>query len=279
MIREFWQEQKEEKKRQKELKKKNKKKELSKEQKAYKVFGVLFILFIMIVPIIYTCSGGSSLNNYSWSKIIGISDDLISKLETPVDRKNLITNKQIDIVDWSNCKDVLVDSGVGGVIVNNNIDALLLSGKTESLDKILTLDNSIIGALAQKLVFISSYGNDVELIEVFITCEDDDIMLTSLCRINLSTLISVDYLPYVYVKTTSKVEILNNQMYSLNSIVQINELSEEDNKEILEVIDKNSFYTFEFFTNELIAKQINLFAEGISSIVSINNSKLQLCLK
>ena len=276
MIKDFWQERKAEKKRLKELKKQNKKLPKTKEQKAYKIFGVCFALFLIFGSIFYTCKGVSDIDNYSWDSLIGISEEMKSKLATPVNRADLITTKQLDTVDWSNCKDDLIGSGVGGVIIADEIDLEILTDKTITLNSTLSLDSRNLGALAKKMLAISSYGNSVELIETILTYENNELSLRSLVYLDLTAVVLGNNLPYVYVTTTSVVNILNNDMYCMNSEFVINNFSEEDNIEVMEVIDENALVDLGFYTNELIARQINTFSDGVNAIVRINNGNLEI---
>ena len=276
MIKEFWQERKEEKKRLKELKKQNRKLPATKEQKAYKVFGVLLTLFLIFGSTFRACSGVSEFENYSWDNLIGITDEIKNQLEQSVDKKDLIYEKQIDVVDWSYCKDSLVASGIDGVIIEDKINSLLLADKNVLLTSTLSLNSRTLGALAQKMLEGSVYNDDVELVEVVLSQEDDNLILKSLTRVNLTAVVVGDTLPSVYVRTTSTVQILNKQMYALNSYCQINNLEESENNELIELINNNSFSKLEFYTNELIARQINEFATGVSAKVRINNSYIEL---
>lgn len=276
MIKEFWQERKEEKKRLKELKKLNRKLPTTKEQKAYKVFGVLLTLFLIFGSTFRACSGVSEFENYSWDNLIGITDEMKNQLEQSVDKKDLIYEKQIDVVDWSYCKDSLVASGIDGVIIEDKINSLLLADKNVLLTSTLSLNSRTLGALAQKMLEGSVYNDDVELVEVVLSQEDDNLILKSLTRVNLTAVVVGDTLPSVYVRTTSTVQILNKQMYALNSYCLINNLEESENNELIELINNNSFSKLEFYTNELIARQINEFATGVSAKVRINNSYIEL---
>ena len=233
MIRDFWQERKDEKKRQKQLKKQNKKLPKTREQKAYKIFGVCFALFLIFGSMFYTCRGLGDVDSYSWDSLIGLSADMKSKLSTSVDRTDLIMTKQLDAIDWSNCRDALNSAGVGGVILSDEINLEILTDKSVTLTSTLTLDS-------RTAVVI---GNN---------------------------------LPFIYVTTTSVVNILNNDMYCMNSEFRINNFSEEDNEEVLAVIDDNALVDIGFYTNELIARQINTFSEGVNAIVRIKDGNLEI---
>ena len=276
MIKDFWKDRKEEKKRLKELKKQNKKLPASREQRAYKIFGVCFAFFLIFGCIFRACSGSSDTSGFSWEGIIGITDEMKDRLEAPVSKKDLLFDKQIDIVDWSYCKDILINSGVGSVIVDNQINMLDVVGKTVTITSPISLDSRMLGALSQKMIENSLYGGDVELVEVMLEMVDDKLIMKSLVRLNLSTVVLSNNLPSVYVTTTSTVHILNKEMFALDSSCRINNLEESDNDAIIELINKNSLSDIEFYTNELIARKINDFAEGVGAKVRINNSNIEL---
>lgn len=276
MIKDFWQERKEEKKRLKELKKQNKKLPATKEQKAYKVFGIFFTLFIIFGSLFRTCVGESGFENYSWDNLVGLTDEMKIELEQSVNKKDLLFDKQIDVVDWSYCKDLLVMSGIDGVVVDDEINSLLLYDKNINITSPLILNSRTLGALTQKMIQGSVYSDDVELVEVMLSLDDDKLILKSLIRVNLTAVVIADALPSVYVTTTSTVQILNKQMYALNSNCRINDLEESENCELIELINKNSFSKLEFYTNELIARQINDFAKGVNAKVRINNTNIEI---
>ena len=276
MIKDFWKDRKEEKKRLKELKKQNKKLPATREQRAYKIFGVCFAFFLIFGCIFKACSGSSDTSGFSWESIIGITDEMKGKLEAPVSKKDLLFDKQIDIVDWSYCKDILINAGVGSVIIDNQISMLDVVGKTVSITSPMVLDSRMLGALSQKLIENSLYGGDVELVEVMLEIVDSKLIMKSLVRLNLSTVVLSNNLPSVYVTTTSTVQILNKEMFALDSSCRINNLEESDNDAIIELINKNSLSDIEFYTNELIARKINDFAEGVGAKVRINNSNIEL---
>ena len=276
MIREFWQNRKEEKKRLKELKKQNKKSPAAREQRAYKIFGICLALFVIFGAFFRACGGNEDTSMYSWESLSGITEEMKGQLEQTVNKKDLLFNKQIDVVDWSYCKDILVDSGVGAVIVEDKIDRTALIGDSVNITSTISLNNRMLGALSQKLIESSLYSGDVELIEVVLEPVDNKLSIKSLMQINLTTVVFADKLPTVFVTTTSTAQVLNNKLYSLNSNCKINKLEESENSDIVEMINNNSLSTLESFTNELIAKEMNKFAEGINAKLRINGSNIEL---
>lgn len=276
MIKDFWQKRKEEKKHIKTMKKQNKKQPKTKEEKAYKIFGVCFALFLIFGSMFYTCVGLDQDIDYSWDKLSGITQEMKDKLCKPVNKEDLMIDREINVVDWSLCKEALDNSGIGAVIVDNAIDSMVLIEKKCRITSPLVFDSRTLGALSQKLIQSSVYNDDVDLLEVYLFVENNQLMLTSVVRLNLASFLLGDNLPYIYVTTSSEVQILNNQMYSLNSVCKINKFSDEDNQEFLELINKNVFYDIDDYTNELIAQQINAFSEGVNAVVGVNNCMLEL---
>lgn len=276
MIKDFWQERKDEKKRLKELKKQNKKLPKTREQKAYKIFGVCLAFFLIFGSIFYTCRGGGNIDQFSWEGITGISESMKVKLATYVDRTSLIFSKQLDVIDWNNCKDALVGSGCGGVLLSDQIDISILYEKSVNLTSSMLLNGRNIGALSKKMIEDTTINSKVEIIETKLVYENNNLYLCSLIYLDLTSVLLGEKLPFAYVTTTSVVNILNNNMYCMNSEYKINNFSEEDNAEIIEIIDKNSFISLGYYTNELIARQINDFSEGVNAKVSIDNENLKL---
>ena len=121
-IKEFWKEQKEERKQRKLLKKQQKKQKLTGEQKAYKIFGVILGISVTIGALAYSCSSTTGNgNDVNWNSVVGITGELATKLEEPVELSSLISDSQLEDIDWSNCMQVLSNAGIN-IFTNNKID-------------------------------------------------------------------------------------------------------------------------------------------------------------
>ena len=185
MIKEFWQERKEEKRKQKELKKQNKKLPQSKEQRAYKVFGVLFALFLIFGSLFYTCRGIGDVDEYSWDQLIGITDEMKEKLSSRVDKSALIENKELSIIDWSDCKDLMELHNLN-VITNDNIDIEILNKKDNILTSEMSLKKNLLGTLVSNMIEQGLNKNKIDLIELTIFQDGNQPMLRTLFNVNLS---------------------------------------------------------------------------------------------
>ena len=274
MIREFWQERKEEKKRQKELKKQNKKNPKTKEQKAYKIFGVFFALFLIFGSIFYSCRGGSNSDGYSWDSLIGITDEIKTKLKTSVSKETLITDEQINAIHWNTCMEKLTASGLD-VVTEDRLDAEKLLSFSQAPDIPLQLESDTLGALLVQMLSIFNSSQDLTLIETVLYTSGEELRLKTLMYINLTSVTIAEKLPNVYLTTDSRVEILDNNLYLLDNNFQINNLNEEDNEEVLEVIEENSLLGLEYYTTKVIENNINNFGIYINCHVEISSTKIK----
>lgn len=273
MIKEFWQERKAEKLKQKQLKKENKKLPKTKEQKAYKIFGVFFALFLVFGSLFYSCRTGSTDGGYSWDNLIGISDELKTKLSMPIDKQSLITNEQINAIHWGNCVEALAASGVN-VVLDNKLNRESLLAMTERPSSPLILDSKSLGALVFELMSMNTVSKESTLIELIVYSDGGDIRVKTLMYVNLTAITLAESLPYVYLTTDSRMEILEDKIYLLDNSFKINNLSEDDNDEMLKIINENSLLGIEQFTTKRISGEINAFAMYINSDVEIRNTKV-----
>ena len=269
MIKEFWQERAEQKRKEKELRKQNRKLPKTKEQRAYKVFGLLFALFLIFGSIFYACSGFGDIDNYSWDKLIGITDEIKVSLSTEIKKSDLITNKELNDTDWQVCKEILITKGLGNLIVEDSID---LSNK-------ITLNYVNTGALASHLLELGSNGADIDLVELIIYQDGIQPMLKTLMYVDLSATVISSTLPYVFMTSVSRLEILDNKLYCLDTTIKINNLDEEKNAEVLEVLEKNAWLGLECYTNDLIVSHLNDFAEYIHAKCEIKGIDIQIIPK
>jgi hypothetical protein len=272
MIKEFWQERKEEKLKQKQLKKQNKKLPKTKEERAYKIFGLFFALFLIFGSVFTTCRSTDGIEDYSWDILIGVSDEMKEKLSHPVDKQTLIQDKELSVVDWSECRDAISLSGLD-VFTNEEFDLEKLLDESCKLENRITLKDNMVGALVT--AFTGTSSSDVKIIEVNIYQDGIVPMMTTLMYINLSKLVLSSTLPHVYMTTTSRLEIQNNKLYCLDTEIIINDFNEEDNEEALEILGKSSLLGLDYLTNELIAREINSFADVIKADVDISGVSIR----
>jgi len=279
MIKEFWNERKEEKKQAKLIKKESKKNPKSRQERAYKIFGICFAFFLIFGSIFFSCRNLGSGDDYSWSDLSGISDELKVKLTESVDVDELIVNKSLSESDWDLCKQDLINAGILEIIKDNTIDYERLLSENTQIDTEITFNNGNIGALSNELIKISGYSNQLNIIETILFVSENELYLKSLVFLDLNAVIIGGELPKVYVTTISSVHILNNKIYCMNSQIKLNRLNEEDNENLLKIIKNNAFYDIESYTNQLIANQLNIFAKGVNAKFTDLGLELKLVKK
>ena len=278
MIKEFWQERKEEKRKQKELKKQNKKNPKTREEKAYKIFGVFFTLFLIFGSIFSTCRCEGSFDNYSWDSIVGITDEIKSYLTLRPNKDSLVKNEEVNAIDWSICQDKLSQSGINVVVDNKIVPEKLVSGEN-LIERNLTLNSVEMACLISKIIETTSLKDKINLIDIDIYEEDNRTYARALFDVQLASIIISDSLPNIYITTISKLEILANQLYCMNSKFTVNELGEEENEKVLEVINDSSIIGIESYTSKLLADKINEFALCINANININDCKITFTKK
>ena len=279
MIKEFWQERAEEKRKKKELKKQKRKQPKTKQERAYKIFGICLAFFLIFGSTFYTCrSMDGSLDGFSWDSLIGITDEIKIKLTQSVDKNDLIIDEQINLIHWDTCMHKLSDAGVD-VVINDHLSEELLINITERPDSVLVLDYKSTGALIVEMLSLSTKGKDISLLEFIMYSSGDQVRIKTLMYVNLSAVALADNLPFVYISTDSSVEILDNSIVLLDTDFVVNNLSEEDNDEVIKVISKSSLLGLEYYTTTIIAEGINDFATYINSDVDIQGTKLVFTAK
>lgn len=276
MIKEFWQEKKEEKRKQKEYKKQNKKIPKTKEQKAYKVFGVFFVLFLIFGSFFYTCRDVGDIDNYTWDSIVGITEETKTLLKTPVEKKDLIFNEEINNTHWLSVQNKFDNAGFE-IVINNQLSPELIAEA-----KLITefgLNCSEFGSLSNKLIAMNLYEGDVKIIDTLIYIENEEVVIKNLFILNLSTVVMSGSLPTVYVTTMSTLEVLDYKLHMLNTEFQINKFSEEDNQKVLDVIKNSSILGLEFYTTKHVTSIVNSFASDIDAEIRLDNNEIKFVPK
>ena len=273
MIKEFWQERKEEKQRLKELKKDNR---LNKPKTSLwnKICVVCFVMLIVLGPFVVSFGSGDSKTEFSWDKIIGITDEVKESLSKDVNRTALITTREINSSDDLRLEQELTDVGLGGLLSEESTDG---EGDIELTDD-LVLDSYMLGALLNDLLE-EIYSGDVEICELIIYEEEGHKMLKSLMYINLGTITLSDNLPFVYFITTSRLTTHAGELVSLDEEIIVNDLTQEESEQIIDVLDGSNFRTVAHYTNNLIVGQVNLFAQIIDARIDISTINMKFIKK
>lgn len=257
----FLKEEKEERKKRRQLQKQQKKGNKTPEQKRMRLYAFITGFLIVFGVVFYTCR---NTGGYSWNNIIGITDEMIVELEKEVDENELFPNGKITDIDWNSCDQVLKSAGV-------DFD----SDEDFSITSSFTLTDRQLGALSKKLLVsidttIIKSISDLELYAI-----GNKIYLRSVVNINLSDIIMGTKLPYVYLTTTSHIELLSNSLTCMTNKIKINNLSEELNEELLSVLDDNSNTNLESIGNEIICTLITVFGSSFGSEMILNHGQIQ----
>ena len=105
-------------------------------------------------------------------------------------------------------------------------------------------------------------------------------MVQPLCDwISMIIVVLSNNLPKVYVKTTSTLRILNNQVASLNPDFQINVIDSTLNDKIVETLEDSSLLGLHKFTNDSVVSVINGFVNRIYSGVVLTANGLEFVVK
>ena len=270
MIKDFWQERKAEKKRLKELKKQNKKLPKTKEQKAYKIFGVILGISVTIGALAYSCSSTTGNgNDVNWNSVVGITGELATKLEEPVELSSLISDSQLEDIDWSNCMQVLSNAGIN-IFTNNKIDIDKLNSAriTENFD----LTDREIGAFTKE--YIEGDTSIIDIYELDISVSNNKVFMRSLTKVDLTTLSGLSDLPNVYFVNTSELRVLDGNLTALNSNMKVNALSDEDCESLLKAIDVSGMLNIKSYVNDIVNLSLNTFKQIIGAEIKIIEDKI-----
>ncbi len=271
LVGDFWREQREEARNKKRLRKQNKKQKLTGEQKAYKIFGVFFALFLVFGSTLYTCRGTGNVGDITYSRIIGLNDEIITLLNQEVDTNILLPTGRINSTDYASMQAVMVDAGLD-IFTEDELDIEKLDNASLTSD--CTLVGKNIGAFVNKYSAISdSY---ITICDVNIYTDGEDIYCTSVATFSLSALFSEDRLPNIYVKNTAIFDVLDGTISSLANTGRINTLNEEDNAKVIEVLNKNLLYDFNDCVNITIANNISAFSQLIHCSIALTNNGITL---
>lgn len=259
----FLKEEREERKKRKKLQKEQKKQKLTREQKKYKIFGIITGCLITFGAIFSCCSslGGG---DYSWNKLVGITDDMIIELEKPVAEKDIIPGKIIGDSDWNSCKQKLLNVG---------IDIEDESGADPDVLESFYLSDRDLGSMAkQSLEKIGGYNAKIMDFEIYAI--GNTYYERSVILINLSNVVLASNLPSVYITTISKIEVLGNNVTCMDYDVKINNIEKNMNDMILDVLKTSSTTDIKTVGNSLVNTTINAFAMTIDAEITLHHGQV-----
>ncbi len=264
-LKDFLKEEKEERKKIRQEQKKNKKQSLTKEQKKYKIFGIIFAIFVIVGALIYSCNNMSG--NYSWNNIIGINEDIIEILEQKVDENKIFSASKLNQNDWNSCNQKLLSVGIDFSEIDENSNIII----SEQLE----LNSREIGALSIKICQALNLNKNVEILYYDIFGIGEDFFAESVIKVNMSNYIKNSNLPSIYIKTKSKIEVLNNSIFSISNEAKLNNVEDESkNNEIITILNENSLTKFDELGNNIINSAINVFVNIINSTPIIQHDKI-----
>ncbi len=268
-IREYLHEQKLERKQMRAERKLNKKQPKTKKEKVYKVAWILFVLFVIFGSLYFAFSNISS--GYDFDKITGMTEEMKENLSKSCDVDLLIGDNKISLADEKNYAEKMEAVGLDDEqSVEDNF----------VLENSLCLNSKEVGVLYQKasLQLYSDKRSELLAFRLYYDILDDCFYEESVFKIYLSKYISNGNLPDIYIKTVSKCEVQNKQITALTYTATINNLTEEDSAEILDVLNKNVLiYDFSKMGSDNINGVINLFNTFLSAKLLIENDMITFC--
>ena len=259
----FLKEEREERKKRRKLQKEAKKKKLTKEQKKYRIFGII-TGFLIAFGAIFSCCYSPG-GDFSWTDILGITDEMIVELEKTVDEKTIMPNGRIGEKEWNSCNQKLKNIG---------IDFDDMSETNMQATSSFALTDREAGALAKQL--LESINNDlkVKVLDLQIYAVGEVFYEKSITHVDLSKIIVNATLPSVYVITTSKVEILGNSIVCMNYDIKLNNIDSDMGNEILELISKNSTTDIKTLSNTLINTALDMFVQSAHVEVYLSHGQI-----
>lgn len=266
-IKEFWKDKKQQRKDNKILKKSQKKSPLTKEQKAYKIFGAVFMIFVICGACMYACRNMSD-GDVNWGQILGIDQEVVDIINTPVDENLLFANGKIISSDWHSCINVF--DNVGLDIIDKDKFSSTKIGKN-FLQQTMTLTSNQLGGLNRQLLQELNNSTISSLMYYDIEKIDGKYIQTTIAYINLSTLITGLDLPNIYLTSISEIKILNNKLTSLNSKIRINMLDDETNQTVITQLENYKVLQLDSLLDKAVIGNFELFAGLIESKISLSD--------
>lgn len=268
-IREFLHEQKIERKQMRAERKLNKKQPKTKKEKVYKVVWILFVLFLIFGSLYFAFRNVSS--GYDFDKISGLTEEMQENLSKPCDIDLLLGDSKISLADEKSYKAKMEVVGLD--------DEQILEGDFVLPDS-LCLNAKEVGVLCKNISsqLYSDTKSELLAFRLYYDILDDCFYEESVFKVYLNKYISNGNLPDVYIKTVSKCEVQNKQITALTYTATINNLTEEDSANILDVLNKNVIiYNFSKMCNDDINGIINIFNTFLSAKLQIENDMITFC--
>lgn len=252
-LKDFLKNEKEERKKRRQLQKEKKKRKLTGEEKKYKIFGIILGIVVTFGAVFYSCNSCSG-GDYTWEKLIGIDSEIQTALETHVLESEIAPRGRINDKDVNDYTSKLAEVGINLQDESDDI----------SPSKDFKLSSRMLGALSNTLMKETNFTAIVDVIDLEFYMIGEVVYQKSIVIVDLSTLIIGSTLPQVYLTSTSKVEVLDNELVCMSNDVVINNFDKDLNEKVLSVLRKSSTSTIEKIGNDGINLMITLFAESIA---------------
>lgn len=258
-LKDFLKEEREERKARKLEKKMAKKSPKTNEQKYYKIAGIITGVLITFGAIFSSCKncGGFEFN---LNEAVGITDEMIVELKKPVDENLLFIDGKITKDDYNSMIDKL-----------NSVEANIFeSDKLIKPTDDFVLNSKEVGSLINGMM---SSGDSVyfDILSFKIFYENNYYYEESIVRVNLNDIVQGQDLPIVYVRSTSKVDILSGELCVLSTNLRINMLEEEMNNQIVDILKSYGGFNSVNTMNNMVNLALDLFAKSINTSISFVN--------
>ena len=269
-IKDFFAEQRAERKRLKQEKKASKKRPLTKEEKKYKVFSILLTLFLIVGSIIVSCSGLSG-GDFTWEKISGITPEMITELQKPVNEQDLLFDDKLTTADWDECNNKLMAVGI-------NMD-FKSAEKLEPTENFY-LTHRDLGALVTKYLENMGELSNQKLInlKIYSSADGNTWYIKTLVYVNMSSMYSSSSLPWIYLTTTAEVEVINKEIINFSSTAKINQIDDDKNTEIMRVLNAG-FNDYNKYGVTSLITFINVFSLQMETDMNLGYQKIQFIKK
>lgn len=270
-LKEFLQEERLNRKQMRLEQKKNKKQPLTKSQKVHKAVSILFVIAVIIGAFAFAFSG---VGKYDYNKIKDLPQEIVDYINEPVDETLLFDGKtKLTSSDLTNCKATLNSVGI-------SLDDDENSNTTPTSD--FELNSREVGALSQCLMYEISKSNRLELnyFEIFFDITKNCIYETSIVKVNLSDYLSNSKLPFIYITSTSILEVQVNKLEAISFESYVNNFDKTTSLKIFESLNKKSILTkFDELTNKSINSSINTFNLLLNTKMTLANDNICFGLK
>lgn len=238
--------------------------------------SAIFIVVTVVIIVVAIFSMKDSL------QILGLKFETFKKymnlLNEEVDVSAIVTNP-ISAEDYNNFVTKANAAGFDVFDAQNNIN---ISKGVIDLNQDLNLTSKELGAFMQKVVSTANLADqeDFELLELSVlpTATNNVYNFKTVAKINLNKSKAElgnngkDFPAYLYLTTSSSCGVVSNRFVSFSSSVKLNNLSKDDNTNILSFIEEvfsteNQPYSLSSLVNNYLFSQLETIALKSSSSI------------